>query len=305
MPLAAFDIGGTTTRVGVANGSHKTTRQFPTVIDDDRTLGSHVTACLDATLAAASVDASQLAAIGIGLPGSIDYGSGAVRLASNLGIASSAYSLRTEVSSHYGCPVVVENDVKAAAMGLADRLESPQDQILTYLSIGTGIASATVANGQLLRGRQGSAGEVGQMVVAQSERTVHGSLPGSLEAMAAGPTIHQSADGDRQLNHESMLDAARYVALGVHVLFMMFDPHALVIGGGVASNHQFRDHLIDMIDEVRSASSIAEAVIDLDLIDFLDNEETPGLVGASLLASMAAQGSDGRSPSARETGETI
>jgi predicted NBD/HSP70 family sugar kinase len=303
--LAAFDIGGTTTRVSVVNGTQEMTRHFPTEIGENRSLATHVFACLDATLEAASMDASQLAGIGIGLPGSVDHGSGTVRLASNLGIDADPYSLRSEVSSHYGCPVAIENDVKTAALGLVDRLDDPENQVLTYLAIGTGIASATVTNGQLLRGRQGSAGEVGQIVVAQSARTVGGSLPGSLEAMAAGPSINESANGNSGSTEAGMLDAARYLALGVHGLFMMFDPHLLIVGGGVASNREFRGHLLDTIEDLRFTSAVAAAVIDLDLIDFLDNEETPGLVGASYLASVAAQESDGRSLSAQEIGETL
>jgi glucokinase len=296
--LAAFDIGGTTTRVAVSDAFDETVRHFTTEIDEKRSIVSHISACLDATLESASADASELAGIGIGLPGSVDHRAGTVRLATNLGIDSDPYALRMEISSRYGCPVEIENDVKTAALGLVDRLDDPAHDVLTYLAIGTGIASATVVNGELLRGRRGSAGEVGQIVVAPNGRSIEGSLPGSLEAMAAGPSIHEAASENGASLDVTMLDAAQYLALGVHGLFMTFDPHILIIGGGVASSQAFRAHLVNAVEELRAASAVAAAVIDPNLILFLDDEETPGLTGASYLASMAAQGSDRRSLSA-------
>jgi predicted NBD/HSP70 family sugar kinase len=303
--LAAFDIGGTTTRVAVSDGVDETVCHFTTEINEDRPIASHISASLDATLEFASFDAGHLAGIGIGLPGSVDHKAGTVRLATNLGIDSDPYSLRMEISSHYGCPVEIENDVKTAALGLVDRLDDPAHDVLTYLAIGTGIASATVVNGQLLRGRRGSAGEVGQIVVAPNGRSIEGSLPGSLEAMAAGPSIREAANENGASLDATMLNAAKYLALGVHALFMTFDPHLFIVGGGVASSPVFQAHLKNAVGDLRAASAVAAAVIDPDLIVFLDDEEIPGLTGANYLASMAAQGFDRRSLSARNTGETL
>jgi predicted NBD/HSP70 family sugar kinase len=302
--LAAFDVGGTTTRVAVRSGDARTVRRFTTDITADRSLLDHLSSCLDATLDEASVAPSQIAGIGIGVPGSIDHDAGTIRLATNLGINGSPYHLRSDMSALYSCPVEVENDVKTAALGLVGRLEDPERDVLTYLAIGTGIASATIVGGQLLRGRNGSAGEVGQIVVAESDRTVPGSLPGALEAMAAGPSIHGSVATRGGSLDEELSEAATYLALGIHNLFMTFDPHVLIVGGGVASSPALQAHLRSSVEQLRDASDVAAAVIDPNLILFLNDEETPGLTGASHLASVAAEESDERMPSANKTGET-
>lgn len=124
--------------------------------------------------------------IGIGIPGQVDPAAGVVRTAVNLGI--SELDLGPRLSAALGLPVTVDNDVKVAALGAANHLgESGGD--LAYLNFGTGVASAAVVNGRLVRGSGNLAGEIGHIPVdPQGERCYCGQR-GCIEVLAGGGRI--------------------------------------------------------------------------------------------------------------------
>jgi predicted NBD/HSP70 family sugar kinase len=300
MVIAGFDLGGTTTRIAVRVDGADTLRRFPTRVTSGSQLVTHLTRTLTATANTAGVDACDVNGVGIGMPGSIGPDRATVRLASNLGIGSEPLNLVSRLAEHLEAPVVVENDVKTAALGLVSTIPDPVDSILTYLSVGTGIASATVVNGTVIRGAHGSAGEIGQMQVESSGEVAPGSLPGSLEAMAAGPVMA----GDPATAPERIEKATRYLAQGVHTLFMMFDPDHLVIGGGAIHQEYFARTLLAHLNELRSRSTVTASIMDPSRIRFLDVNATPGVDGALRLASKITQVSDRLVRSANDKGET-
>lgn len=300
MVIAGFDLGGTTTRIAIRVDGADTLKRFPTRVTNGVELVTHLTRTLSETANHAGVDVQEVSGVGIGMPGSIGPDRATVRLASNLGIGPEPLNLRSRLTEHVEAPVVVENDVKTAALGLISTISDPENSILTYLSVGTGIASATVVNGTLIRGAHGSAGEIGQIQVEPSGEVAPGSLPGSLEAMAAGPVMA----GDSATAPERIEKATHYLAQGVHTLFMMFDPDHLVIGGGAVHNEGFARTLLAHLSELRSRSTVTASIIDPSRIRFLDINATPGVEGALRLASKITQVSDRLVRSANNKGET-
>ena len=124
--------------------------------------------------------------IGVGVPGQVDPEAGTVSLAVNLGIDGTPYPLAAAVADQLGRPVVLENDVRAAALGASLALGVTGS--LALLAIGTGISAGLVVDGRIRRGRDGMAGEIGHAPVAAGPRCACG-LDGCLEALAAGPAI--------------------------------------------------------------------------------------------------------------------
>ena len=90
-----------------------------------------------------AVGGRPLVAVGVGVPGVVDVTAGHVRHAVNLGLGAAGLALSDALSTEAGCPVVVENDVNAAALG-AWHLRQPVASDLAYLSIGTGLAAGIV-----------------------------------------------------------------------------------------------------------------------------------------------------------------
>lgn len=301
MALAGCDLGGTTTRVAVRVDGSDTLMRFPTRVRNRTDVAHHLTRTLTETAHRAGIDVADIVGLGIGMPGTIGNDRTTVRLASNLGIGNEPLDLRRALNEHFAGAVIVENDVKTAAFGLMAGLPDAETSTLTYLSVGTGIASATVVNGNVLRGAHGSAGEIGQIQIEPSGAVVAGSVPGSLEAMAAGPVM----EGDPVTATTRVTRATRYLARAVHTLFMVFDPDHFVIGGGAVTHECFSRSLVNHINELRSSSSVTASIIDPTRITFLDANATPGVEGALMLVSQPTQVSNQLGWSASDKGAKL
>ncbi len=279
--IAAFDVGATMTRLVIDDRGERTYHERPTRLDSARDLLPHLISCLDSTLGSARLRRSDLSAIGIGVPGTVNDERGSVRLASNLHIGDSPLALRAGIRDIIDIPIAIENDVKTAAIGLTGRLLDPKHGVLTYLSVGTGIASGTVVDGTVLRGVHGSAGEIGQIQMERDGPTHRGSLPGTLEALAAGPVL-------KELSEEPITQLGR----AIHTLFMLFDPELLVVGGGAAERKDVRSRIRDEVDRLRMTSPTTSSLIEMERLSFLGPHERPGIEGAAHLATQISEVSD-------------
>ena len=84
-------------------------------------------------------------------------------LAVNLGWSD--LPLGAALEARLGRPCVVENDVRAAALGLHRRRVVGAIDDLAYLAVGTGVSAGVILDGRLHRGARGLAGEIGHVVV--------------------------------------------------------------------------------------------------------------------------------------------
>ena len=94
--------------------------------------------------------------VGVGVPGLVDSERGMLRHAVNLGVNGDDLPLRDLLTGRLGVPVVVENDVNAAALGTAAALGLGRAGV-GYLSIGTGVGAGRVIDGKLHRGSRAAA----------------------------------------------------------------------------------------------------------------------------------------------------
>lgn len=187
-----------------------------------------------------------LTGVGVGIPGLVAVERGAVSHAVNLGVDDAWLPLGDLLEDRLGVPVVVENDVNAAALG-AVALSGEDD--LVYLSIGTGLAAGLVLDGRLRRGGHGAAGEIGHVPVDPSGAMCSCGQRGCLETIASGSALaaawpsgdlspaqalfDASQAGDPQAGHARDRFAAG-VADAIRLLCLAVDPRAVVLGGGVA-----------------------------------------------------------------------
>ena len=184
--------------------------------------------------------------VGVGVPGLVDIGLGAVKHAVNLGVDGEWLMLRELLSDRLDLPVVVENDVNAAALG-ACALDDADDVV--YLSIGTGLAAGLVLGGRLRRGAHGAAGEVGHVSVDPQGALCQCGQRGCLETVASGSAlagawpVTDAPPASSLFAAASSGDAAAIavrdtfcagVASAVRVLSLTVDPVSIVLGGGVA-----------------------------------------------------------------------
>src|SRR5690606_17031644 len=126
-------------------------------------------------------------AIGVGVAGQVDSKTGTVRYAPNLQWRDAP--LGPALESILGLPVVVTNDVRAAAWGEWHHGAGQGVDDLVVLFVGTGIGGGVVAGGRLLEGCSNAAGELGHMTIVHGGRQCRCRNRGCLEAYAGGWAI--------------------------------------------------------------------------------------------------------------------
>ncbi len=206
------------------------------------------------------VPVSSFSVVGVGVPGLVLPDSGEVTHAVNLGVGPDTLSLGARLAEQLGVPVVVENDVNAAALGATQVLGLGHTD-LAFLSMGTGLAAGLVTDGRLRRGARGAAGEIGHIPVDPDGPPCSCGQRGCLETLASGSAIAamwpSSADG---VSPGTALFAAAasgdpravvvrdafagHVASAVRLLVLTCDVEMVVLGGGVTD---LGDELLDAV----------------------------------------------------------
>jgi glucokinase-like ROK family protein len=142
-------------------------------------------------LAQCGVSAKQVIGIGLGVPGPVDFES-AQLVNPPLMPEWDSFSIRDYLREEYSAPVFVDNDVNLMALGELWRLQGELQNFLV-IKVGTGIGCGIVCHGEVYRGANGSAGDVGHICVALDGPRCHCGKLGCLEMMAAAPAIVRSA----------------------------------------------------------------------------------------------------------------
>lgn len=198
-------------------------------------------------------DPGSVTAVGVGIPGQVDSTTGTVRLAVNLGIDENPFPLGDRISHMIGRPVLVENDVRAAAVGVYETVRAAGEMVtdLALISLGTGISAGVVIEGNLRRGSTGMAGEIGHVVVEPNGHVCRCGQHGCLETVAAGPAISAAwphsnpnraatalfaaaAQGDERAIDEAER-VTKHLVTAIHWLAAAYDVSTIYLGGGVAS----------------------------------------------------------------------
>jgi glucokinase len=185
-----IDIGGTGTKYGIVDRdgnvlfsgemSTKKHKEIEPYIDE---LYSHLLELIDK---AGGID--QMIGVGVGAPNGNFY-SGTIEYAPNLpwkGIIP----LAKLMNEKFKLPVTLTNDANAAAIGemMYGAAKGMKDFIM--ITLGTGVGSGIVANGQLIYGHDGFAGELGHTIVIPDGRIHEGTgKRGSLESYASATGV--------------------------------------------------------------------------------------------------------------------
>ena len=157
---------------------------------------------------------TELAAVGVGTPGTIDEAVGAVSLARNVPGFEERVELGPQVSKRLsGVEVRVANDVSAATLGELHRGAGRPFEDLLGVFVGTGVGGGVVLGRELRTGR-GAAGEIGHTVVKHEGRTCTCGRRGCLEAYAGRASMEQRARrladrGNKTVLFEVMKDKGR------------------------------------------------------------------------------------------------
>ncbi|BDZ44935.1 ROK family protein [Naasia aerilata] len=244
------DVGGTKTDAVAVDGGGEVLGQLrlPTGFGADAVLASTVEA-VSGLASQLSVDPRDFSSLGVGIPGSVDSGTGRVTHAVNLGLEG--LELGAELTARLGVSAHVENDVNAAALGAYHLLAGArQSHSMAYLNLGTGLAAGLVLGGELWRGSRGNAGEIGHIPVDPSGPLCPCGQRGCLETLASGSAVTRQWPTDHPRPAQALFEAALAgdesavevwerllvnVASAVRILVLTVDVDLVVIGGGISS----------------------------------------------------------------------
>ncbi|TDW81624.1 putative NBD/HSP70 family sugar kinase [Kribbella pratensis] len=142
----------------------------------------------DALLAAAGRSAAELAGIGVSVPGPVEFDTGLV-IRPPIMPGWDEYPIRDHLRRRFDVPVLVDNDANAMALG-EQTAEYPDCPAFVLVKVSTGIGSGVVIDGQVFRGIDGGAGDIGHIRVrdAGDAKCQCGSI-GCLAAVASGGAI--------------------------------------------------------------------------------------------------------------------
>ena len=234
-----------------------------------------VAEAVDGALAAAGAALRDVVGTGVGVPGVVAPGTGIVSHAVNLGLGRETVDLAGLLADVAPGPVVVENDVNAAAIGVHGA--DPDAGDVALLSIGTGLAAGLVVDGALHRGSTGVAGEIGHLRVDPQGPLCGCGQRGCLEAVSSGQALARewpvpsgtsvahavwsAADGGSRRAQSLRNRFVGGLAAAVRTLVLSWDVPRVVLAGGVADLGE------PLADAVRRR--LADEALDADLLQAL------------------------------------
>lgn len=271
---------------------------------------AEVMALLEAELEIAFAARPDAAAIGLGIPCTIDRRRGLCVSAANLPLRD--VPVQRIVSERFGLPVALDNDANAAVVAEHRSGVAQGARNVVMLTIGTGIGGGLILNGVPFRGTSGAAAELGHIVVDIDGPPCQANCPnrGCIEAIASGTALAAAALEAAQLAPDSGLGAAlaadraidgrlvteladdgdraaiellatigRRLGAALTGLANAFDPDVIVIGGGVIAAGE---HLLAPAREVvRARALVPQNRVP---VEAAAHGADAGMIGAAILA---------------------
>lgn len=237
----------------------------------------------------------EVEGIGMGVPGPVNTREGKMVMATNLP-GFQDYPIAATISNHFNKPAYVDNDVNVACMGEALLGAGKDKNSCYYVTISTGIGGALVVDRKVVSGKNGHAGEVGNIIVDRNREKINHLNAGAIENEASGTALTRKARavfGEDKINHagdlfdlaragnaEAMkiIDTAAYdLAVMFSVIAHVADPDIFVLGGGVMKG---KDVFFDKMEaHFRSMIHAGMQSIEFKEVELAE----PGIVGAAML----------------------
>jgi glucokinase len=276
-----------------------------------------VAGCINEALAVAAVPHAAVVAVGIGVPGQIDLKGQVVLGAPNLHWHN--VPVARLLSRRLHIPIAVINDVQAGTLAVKEVGDGKKLTDFVCMFIGTGIGGGLVIRGEPYRGSAGMAGEIGHMVVVARDGPRCGcGNRGCLEAVASRSAIvrrvvnamekgrksvvRDLCDGDPSQIRSRILaeayregdkvvtevihDACEYIGIGAANLINIFNPQAVILGGGLIE--ALGDRMLPRITKSAIAHTIAASPARVRIKDSGLGDDA-GILGAALAAAASVR----------------
>lgn len=225
---------------------------------------SKLKTCIQTVMDHSDINQDKFKGIGIGMHGVVQSEQGLCVFAPNLGMRN--VPLKDILQEQFALPVLVDNDVRAMALGESWYGHGQKVDNFIFIHVGSGIGAGIIMGEELYRGVNESAGEIGHTTVVEEGPICNCGNQGCLEVMAAAPAIvkrsiermnqgvssslKQELDtGSKNITAKmiykhalqkdalslSLLeDTGKYLGIGIANLINILNPEKVIIGGGVS-----------------------------------------------------------------------
>lgn len=298
--VLAVDVGATHVIVAVTDLSGRVLaerRLAQDVAAGPEAVLSRVIKAGRALLEQAGRDPRDLAGVGIGLPGPVEHATGKP-VKPPIMPGWDGFDVVPYVQRSLPVPVLVDNDVNIMALGERSA-HWPEHGNFLFIKVATGIGSGIISNGELQRGANGTAGDLGHVRVPRGDDVLcRCGNYGCLEALASGPAVA------RELAHEGLAaekgsDVLRLVAEGnlqaiqalrqagrdlgdvLATVVNLLNPSVIVIGGSLG---QAGEHLMAGVREVVYRRSLPLATTHLRIAVSMAGDQA-AILGASQMVT--------------------
>lgn len=324
-----IDYGGTKILgavVDVSNGKVLGTAKKRTSFSDGpEQLLERVIGVGTGALKSASVKPRDLVGAGLGAAGQVDIKRGVLLGTPNLSQAVVDLPVAKRLTEAFGVPAALANDVHVAALGEARFGAGVGVDTFLCVFVGTGIGGAIVRNGELVQGKDGTAGEIGHAVVVAGGRLCGCGGAGHLEAYAARTAISRRLLGELKRGRKSILqeldpelekkdplrgdatirsgllaealkakdalvievvrEAGWYLGMGLASAVNILNPNRIILGGGAVEAMPL---MVDVARSVVRHEALPVPAKSADIVIAALGDHS-GVVGAAIVGAEAAK----------------
>jgi glucokinase len=271
--IVGVDLGGTTTKLAFINTYGEIIHKWEILTDkeeDGKYIVINIAKAIDQKLQELDLTKDKLIGIGMGAPGPVDTKTGVIYNAVNLGW-NTHFPLRDMLEVETSLQAVIDNDANCAALGEMWKGAGNGAKDLVCITLGTGVGGGVIANGQIVQGVSGAAGEIGHITsVPVNGARCNCGKTGCLETIASATGIVRIATNmlendtssgelmgiyqkEGHVSAKNVFDAARngdkiansvieevsfYLGLALANIANTLNPEKMVLGGGVSKAGQ-------------------------------------------------------------------
>lgn len=267
--FVGVDVGGTNIKIGVVDDHGNTLARTAIATAEELGAAAAMQRTRDAItglLAELNLTFDDVAAVGLGTPGSMDIPQGLILEPPNMP-SWRYFPLRNCLSELCGKPVGFANDANAAAYGEYWVGSGRQFNSMVMFTLGTGVGGGIILDGVSLDGAHSFGSELGHIIVdsrRDARLCVWGGGQGQLEAYASAPAVaaraaellasgrtssltgrvsqggeltslmlFEEAEQGDELAHEVIIETARLLGVGIVSVVHAVDPEAVILGGAM------------------------------------------------------------------------
>lgn len=232
-------------------------------------------------------------AIGIGCFGPVNVDNKSIQYGSLLDTPKQAwrfYPFLQSLKKELGLPIALHSDVTVSSMGEANLGGGQEDDLVLYVTIGTGIGGGVTVNGKLPGSpRHPEMGHVTlQRVDGDEMESVCPFHKNCFEGLAAGPALEKRWGNkgiDLDSNHPAWEMEADYIAQGLFQMIVVLAPDRVIVGGGVMKQTHMLQKVREKVKEKLRGYTYYDRLKDMnELIITPQLGDNSGLVGGLLLA---------------------